>query len=110
MKLSLAYINDVHGYLEPHPELFFNSAHLDINMAGGYAKICNLINSIKEKNEHTLVFDGGDTFHGTLPLVASNGEAILPVLNKIDLPAADIDGVKKQICEIENLIKQFAKS
>lgn len=87
MKLSIAYLNDVHGYMEPHPEVFFNAENRDIKTAGGYSRIYSMIKSIRKQNPNTLVFDGGDTFHGTLPLVESKGEAIIPVLNKIGFNA-----------------------
>lgn len=87
MKLSIAYLNDVHGYLEPHPEIFFNAENRDIRTAGGYSRIFSTIKNIRKQNSNTLIFDGGDTFHGTLPAVESNGEAIIPVLNKIGFTA-----------------------
>lgn len=87
MKLSIAYLNDIHGYLEPHPEVFFNAENREIKIAGGYSRIHSLINNIRKQNPNTLVFDGGDTFHGTLPVVKSKGEAIIPVLNKIGFNA-----------------------
>lgn len=81
MKLSIAYINDVHGYLEPHPEIFFEGSKRVVKTAGGYSRILSEIIRIRKDNPDTLVFDGGDTFHGTLPLVESKEEAILLVLN-----------------------------
>lgn len=83
MNLSIAYINDVHGYLEPHPELFYQGGKEVIETAGGYARIASLVNDIRKSNPNTLLFDGGDTFHGTLPLVQSKGEAVVPILNKM---------------------------
>lgn len=83
MNLSIVYVNDVHGYLEPHPELFYKGGTEYIDTAGGYAAVAAIINNIRSVNKNTLVFDGGDTFHGTLPLIQSKGEAILPILNKI---------------------------
>ncbi|GAC1312877.1 MAG: hypothetical protein NVSMB24_35240 [Mucilaginibacter sp.] len=82
MDLSIVYINDVHGYLEPHPELFYKGSDEVVMQAGGYPQIASLVKQVRSENEHTLIFDGGDTFHGTLPLVASKGEAIVPALNK----------------------------
>lgn len=73
MKLSIAYLNDVHGYLEPHPEVFFEAEKREIKTAGGYSRIYSLINNIRKQNPNTLAFDGGDTFHGTLPVVKSYG-------------------------------------
>lgn len=87
MKLSIAYINDVHGYLEPHPELFYKGEKEIVETAGGYASIATIVNGIRNNNFNTLLFDGGDTFHGTLPLVQSKGEAILPILNKLGFSA-----------------------
>ena len=87
MQLSIAYINDVHGYLEPHPELFYKGEKEIIETAGGYARIATIVNDIRSNNPNTLLFDGGDTFHGTLPLVQSKGEAIIPILNKLNFVA-----------------------
>lgn len=87
MKISIAYINDVHGYLEPHQEIFFEGREKKVALAGGYSRIYSLIQDIRRKNPNTLVFDGGDTFHGTLPLIDSKGEAIIPILNKIGFQA-----------------------
>lgn len=87
MKLSIAYLNDVHGYLEPHPELFYKAEKEIVETAGGYARIATIVNGIRNNNFNTLLFDGGDTFHGTLPLVQSKGEAILPILNKLGFSA-----------------------
>lgn len=87
MDLSLLYINDVHGYLEPHPELFYRGNEVYTEEVGGYTRIASLINELKATNDHVLVFDGGDTFHGTLPLVESKGEAIVPVLNRLGISA-----------------------
>ncbi|ULT39093.1 metallophosphoesterase [Niabella defluvii] len=87
MELSIGFINDVHGYLEPHPELFYGKDGAYIKTTGGYAKIASVFEKIKSENEHALFFDGGDTFHGTLPVVASRGEVLIPVLNQLGLSA-----------------------
>jgi 5'-nucleotidase len=87
MQLSIAYLNDVHGYLEPHPELFYKGGKEIIETAGGFARIVSTIKNIRNNNNNTLLFDGGDTFHGTLPLIQSKGEAIIPVLNKMGFSA-----------------------
>jgi 5'-nucleotidase len=87
MKLSIAYLNDVHGYLEPHPELFYTGGKEVVATAGGYARIAAKIKEIRNNNQHTLLFDGGDTFHGTLPLLDSKGEVMLPILNEMGFSA-----------------------
>lgn len=87
MQLCLMFLNDVHGYLEPHPELFYEAGKEVIEIAGGYAAIAAKAREIRSRHPKALLFDGGDTFHGTLPLVQSKGEALVPILNKIGVDA-----------------------
>ncbi|MGN6248584.1 MAG: bifunctional metallophosphatase/5'-nucleotidase [Ginsengibacter sp.] len=87
MELSIAYINDVHGYLEPHPELFYKDGEDFIETAGGYARIASKVKDARSRNKHFLLFDGGDTFHGTLPVVKSRGECLVPILNEMGFSA-----------------------
>lgn len=83
MKLSIAYVNDVHAYLQPHAELFYKDGKEVVETAGGYAQIATVVKNIRGNNSNTLFFDGGDTFHGTLPAIESKGEALLPILNAL---------------------------
>lgn len=83
MELDIIYLNDVHGYLVQHDELFYNNKGEFTETVGGYSRISTLVKQIRQNNNSTLLFDGGDTFHGTKPLVDSKGEAIIPVLNKL---------------------------
>ncbi|MCC4229037.1 bifunctional metallophosphatase/5'-nucleotidase [Zunongwangia profunda] len=83
MKLNLLFINDVHGYLAPHPELFYNESGEIIETVGGYAHIGGIVDSIRKENPNTLLFDGGDTLHGTKPVVDSKGEAMISILNAL---------------------------
>jgi len=87
MKLNILFINDVHGYLAPHPELFYNETGEVIETAGGYAHIAGFVEGIRKENPNTLFFDGGDTLHGTKPLVDSRGKAVIPILNALKLDA-----------------------
>lgn len=83
MKLNIVFINDVHGYLTPHPELFYNETGEVVETVGGYAHIAGLVDAIRKENPNTLLFDGGDTLHGTKPLVDSQGEVMIPILNAL---------------------------
>ncbi|APQ19047.1 bifunctional metallophosphatase/5'-nucleotidase [Maribacter hydrothermalis] len=87
MKLNILFVNDVHGYLKPHPELFYNANGENIETAGGYAHMAGIIAEIRKKNPNTLLFDGGDTLHGTKPLVDTKGEAVIPILNALKIDA-----------------------
>lgn len=87
MKLDILFINDVHGYLAPHHELFYNEEGEVVETAGGYAHIAGVVENIRKNNPNTLLFDGGDTLHGTKPLVDSEGDAVVPILNALKLDA-----------------------
>ena len=87
MILDLLFLNDVHGYLEPHSEFFYTAQTVYTEKVGGYARIASLINKVRQNNPQTLLFDGGDTFHGTLPLVKSKGEALVSILNQLNIEA-----------------------
>lgn len=87
MKLDILFINDVHGYIAPHNELFYNEDGEYIAESGGYARLYSKVEEIRRKNPNTLLFDGGDTFHGTKAIVDSKGEAMIPILNKMRFDA-----------------------
>lgn len=67
MKLNILFINDVHGYLAPHSELFYNDTWEIVETVGGYAHIAGKLEEIRKENPNTLLFDVGDTLHGTKP-------------------------------------------
>nr|WP_279326048.1 5'-nucleotidase C-terminal domain-containing protein [Bacillus sp. FJAT-47783] len=49
----------------------------------GFAKLSTLINQFEEENEHSLLLDAGDTFHGTTFATLEEGSSIVEVMNKI---------------------------
>lgn len=85
-RLTILQINDVHGYLEPHPELVWTGEGPTYPDLGGYARISGYFRQVRrETGGAVLALDNGDTFHGTLPVVASRGRALLPILNHLGL-------------------------
>jgi sulfur-oxidizing protein SoxB len=86
--LTILQMNDSHGYIEPHQELFWAGDHGEYRIAGGYARINAIINEISEnKKGNVLIFDCGDTIHGTYAAVKTKGEALVPILNKMNFDA-----------------------
>ncbi|MDT8357985.1 MAG: 5'-nucleotidase C-terminal domain-containing protein [Methanomicrobiaceae archaeon] len=81
-------MNDSHGYFELHPELFWTGDGPEYRLAGGYARIAAIIRAAREERPgEVLAFDCGDTIHGTYAAVKSKGEALIPILNEMDLAA-----------------------
>ncbi|GLI47604.1 bifunctional metallophosphatase/5'-nucleotidase [Methanoculleus bourgensis] len=87
-QVTLLQMNDSHGYLELHPELFWAGDRAEYLMAGGYARIAALLEAVRDARPgRVLAFDCGDTIHGTYPAVQSEGEALVPVLNALRFDA-----------------------
>lgn len=87
-RLTLLQLNDVHAYLDLHPELFWEAKGAVYRPAGGYARIATLVRRIRaEVGDGVLFCDGGDTLHGTVPVVKTHGQALIPILNASGLDA-----------------------
>jgi S-sulfosulfanyl-L-cysteine sulfohydrolase len=84
-KLTIIQLNDTHGSLDLHHELFWIDNKPVLRKTGGFSRIAQYIRDLKSQSKNVLFLDGGDLFHGTLPLVASKGDAILPALKKMEL-------------------------
>lgn len=85
-RITLLQINDVHGYLEPHPELVWRGEEATFPRLGGYARIATLLKRLRrERGGAVIALDNGDTFHGTYPVVSSKGQALIPILNALEL-------------------------
>ena len=86
--LTIIQLNDSHGYLDIHQELFWAGDHAEYRLAGGHGRIATLLKRAREeKPGATLAFDCGDTIHGTYPAVQTEGEALIPILNALDFEA-----------------------
>ena len=90
-ELTILQINDVHAYLDMHPELFFGPNGHEYRQACGYARIASLVKRIRaERPQGSLLLDNGDTLHGTYPAVSSQGKTLTPILNSLDLDAMTV--------------------
>src|SRR5699024_10560266 len=86
--ITIMQINDVHGYVNAHPEMFIEHGGLQFRRAGGYARISTMLQEARKENpEGVLAFDNGDTFHGTYPVVASKGADLIPIVNALEFDA-----------------------
>jgi len=87
-EITILQLNDSHGYLEVHPELFWEGGRETYRRVGGYARISSLFNRIRqERRGAVLALDNGDTVHGTFPAVRSRGEDMIPILNHLAFDA-----------------------
>lgn len=71
--LTVLQVNDLHGYLEPHPEAFRGRGRFHYRTCGGLARIATIFNRVRaESPGEVLALDDGDTFHGTFVTCCSN--------------------------------------
>lgn len=90
-RLTFLQINDLHGYVEPHPELVRQGGEWRFATLGGLARIATLFRQVREETTGAVVaLDNGDTFHGTRVAVASKGRALVPMMNALDLDAMTV--------------------
>ncbi len=87
-RLTILQINDLHGYLEPHPEVFRARGGFRYETCGGLARIATVFKQVRaERPGAVLALDNGDTFHGTYVAVESQGEAMAPLMNALEFDA-----------------------
>lgn len=89
--LTILQINDLHGYLAPHPEVFDLHRQTDVRSGGGVARIATLFRNVRRDVGGALVaLDNGDTFHGTMPAVQTRGEALIAPMRALELDAMTV--------------------
>lgn len=86
--VTLIQINDLHGYLAPHPELFELLDGEKFRSGGGLARIATMFKDIRrEVGDAVVALDNGDTFHGSMAAVWSRGEALVAPMSLLGLDA-----------------------
>ncbi|HWO95529.1 MAG TPA: 5'-nucleotidase C-terminal domain-containing protein [Bacillus sp. (in: firmicutes)] len=77
---------------KPVPIIHTNDVHARIISNGrkgelGYAKIAKIVGDVRRTNTDTLLFDIGDTFHGTNLAILNKGQVVLGVMNTMNYDA-----------------------
>lgn len=87
-QLTILQVNDLHGYLEPHPEVFRARGRFRYQTCGGLARIATVFKQVRaERPGAVLALDNGDTFHGTYVAVESQGDALVPLMDALEYDA-----------------------
>ena len=89
--LTLLQLNDLHGYIEPHPEMVRTAGEWSFTQLGGLARIATLFDQVRqEMGGAVIALDNGDTFHGTHVAVSSRGHALVPIMNALKMDAMTV--------------------
>ena len=86
-EITLVQLNDLHGYMEPHPEWMWSAEGFTYRQMGGLARIKSVVDQLRQSYPYLLFTDNGDTLHGTRPVVESKGRCLVPILNQLGLSA-----------------------
>lgn len=83
-QVSILITSDIHAQLNTHDEFFWENNKAVYRKRGGLAVLKTMIEAEKKKNpENTIVYDGGDYFHGHAVSTFTEGEALIPIFNEI---------------------------
>jgi len=84
-KITILHTNDVHSHIES-----FSGSHEKYANLGGVARRASLIESIRQENPNTLLFDAGDIFQGTPYFNYFGGEVEFKMMSKLGYNASTI--------------------
>jgi S-sulfosulfanyl-L-cysteine sulfohydrolase len=82
--ITILITTDIHGQLFTHDEFFWENEQAIYKKRGGLAVLKSMIEHFKKQNpENTIVYDGGDYFHGHAVASITEGEALIPIFNEL---------------------------
>ena len=89
-RVTLAYVNDIHAQIEPHPELFWNGLEEEyVEEVGGLGRLSTAVKELKKERDGKVLFlDGGDTIQGSGPAAWSKGVSLIGPMNALALDGA----------------------
>lgn len=82
--VTVLITTDIHSQLNTHDEFFWENDKAVYKKRGGMAVLKTMIESFRKKNPaNTIVYDGGDYFHGHAVASLTEGEALIPIFNEL---------------------------
>ena len=82
--ITLLITSDIHAQINTHDEFFWKNGKAIYKKRGGLAVLKTMIEHFRKQNpENTIVYDGGDFFHGHAVSTFTEGEALIPLINHI---------------------------
>jgi S-sulfosulfanyl-L-cysteine sulfohydrolase len=84
-RYTILHTSDIHGQLDIHDEFFWENGKAVYKKRGGFATLSTMLNELRKDNpSNTLVVDGGDCFQGSGIASLTQGQAIIPLVNKLN--------------------------
>ena len=84
LPITLLITSDIHAQINTHDEFFWENNQAVYRKRGGLAVLKTMIEHYRKQNpENTIVYDGGDFFHGHAVSTFTEGEALIPIFNHL---------------------------
>jgi S-sulfosulfanyl-L-cysteine sulfohydrolase len=84
-KISILITTDIHSQLNTHDEFFWENNTAVYKKRGGMAVLKTMIETFRKQNPaNTILYDGGDFFHGHAVASLTEGEALIPIFNNLN--------------------------
>lgn len=81
LKITVLQTADIHGQLDPHPELFWENEEIVFKNRGGLANIKTLFDQERAANPgKTIIVDGGDLIQGSGYAALSEGKVLTGII------------------------------
>lgn len=87
--ITFIHMNDLHAHLSPHADIVpdaptgASASHTKIVTRGGLARAATLIQQIRATNPNSVLMNIGDTYHGGVEALYTNGNAIVDPVNAL---------------------------
>lgn len=85
-RVTFIHTNDFHANLVPHRDLVRDPSAPDgfrIETRGGAARLATLVRQIRQASPNSIAMNIGDTFHGGVEALFTDGEAVYDVIEAI---------------------------
>ncbi|WP_299392176.1 bifunctional metallophosphatase/5'-nucleotidase [uncultured Gelidibacter sp.] len=84
LSITILQTADIHGQLDPHPELFWENEEVVFKNRGGLANIKTLFDQERQKNPNrTIIVDGGDLIQGSGYTALSEGKVMPKIIKNM---------------------------
>lgn len=83
--LTFLHFNDLHAHLTPHLDKIEKNGQVVYASRGGIARLATLVKTIRAENPDSVLLNVGDTFHGGVEALYTQGNAIADPVNALGI-------------------------
>ena len=81
--VTFMQFDDLHAHLTPHKDLVAQNGQTTVVERGGLARLATLIKKVRAENPNSVLMNIGDTYHGGVEGLFTNGNAIVDPVNAL---------------------------